>query len=37
MQMSDLSDLARRAGIVGLGGAGFPAYIKLNPNIYFKI
>ena len=29
---SDLSDLARRAGIVGLGGAGFPAYIKLNPN-----
>lgn len=29
---SDLSDLARNAGIVGLGGAGFPAYIKLNPN-----
>lgn len=29
---NDLPDLARRAGIVGLGGAGFPAYIKLNPN-----
>ncbi len=29
---SDLSDIARKAGIVGLGGAGFPSYIKLNPN-----
>ena len=24
---SDLSDIARKAGIVGLGGAGFPSYI----------
>lgn len=29
---SDLADLARKAGIVGLGGAGFPTYIKISPN-----
>ncbi len=29
---SDLRNLIRDAGIVGLGGAGFPAFIKLNPG-----
>ncbi len=27
----DLLDAVRRCGLVGLGGAGFPAHIKLNP------
>jgi len=29
---SALRNLIREAGIVGLGGAGFPTYIKLNPG-----
>jgi electron transport complex protein RnfC len=29
---AQLRDLIRDAGIVGMGGAGFPAHIKLNPD-----
>ncbi len=29
---SELRNVIRDAGIVGLGGAGFPAFIKLNPG-----
>ena len=29
---SELRNLIRDAGVVGLGGAGFPAFIKLNPG-----
>ena len=29
---STLRNVIREAGIVGLGGAGFPSYIKLNPG-----
>lgn len=29
---SELRNIIRDAGIVGLGGAGFPAFIKLNPG-----
>lgn len=29
---SSLRNVIREAGIVGLGGAGFPSYIKLNPG-----
>ena len=29
---SELRNVIREAGIVGLGGAGFPTYIKLNPG-----
>ncbi|SCZ62806.1 electron transport complex subunit RsxC [Thiohalomonas denitrificans] len=29
---SELRNIIRDSGIVGLGGAGFPAYIKLNPG-----
>ncbi len=29
---SHLRNLVREAGIVGLGGAGFPSFIKLNPG-----
>lgn len=29
---SHMRNLIREAGIVGLGGAGFPSYIKLNPG-----
>jgi electron transport complex protein RnfC len=29
---SELRNLIREAGIVGLGGAGFPSFIKLNPG-----
>jgi len=28
----ELSDAAREAGLVGLGGAGFPTSVKLDPN-----
>ncbi len=31
MDASQLRNLIRTSGIVGLGGAGFPSYIKLNP------
>jgi len=32
MEPSHLRNLVRSAGIVGLGGAGFPSFIKLNPT-----
>jgi len=32
MDSSHLRNLIREAGIVGLGGAGFPSFIKLNPG-----
>ena len=34
---SELRNHIREAGIVGLGGAGFPAYIKLNPVPHKKV
>jgi len=33
----ELRDKIREAGIVGLGGAGFPSYIKLDPGQHFAI
>lgn len=32
LDASELRNLIREAGIVGLGGAGFPSFIKLNPG-----
>ncbi|MGD8547718.1 MAG: electron transport complex subunit RsxC [Thiohalophilus sp.] len=32
LEASALRNVIREAGIVGLGGAGFPAFIKLNPG-----
>lgn len=32
MDPSALRNIVREAGIVGLGGAGFPSFIKLNPG-----
>ena len=32
IESSHLRNLIRSAGIVGLGGAGFPSFIKLNPT-----
>ncbi len=32
LEPSELRNVIREAGIVGLGGAGFPTYIKLNPG-----
>ena len=32
LEPSELRNIIRDAGIVGLGGAGFPAFIKLNPG-----
>lgn len=34
---SELRNRIRQAGIVGLGGAGFPSFIKLNPGIHHPI
>jgi len=34
---SELRNIIRDAGIVGLGGAGFPAFIKLNPGARTEI
>ncbi|SCY42632.1 electron transport complex subunit RsxC [Thiohalorhabdus denitrificans] len=32
LQPGEIRALVRQAGIVGLGGAGFPSFIKLNPG-----
>ena len=32
LETSTVRDIIRDAGIVGLGGAGFPSFIKLNPG-----
>ncbi|HEB63569.1 MAG TPA: electron transport complex subunit RsxC [Gammaproteobacteria bacterium] len=37
MDHSHLRNLIRNAGIVGLGGAGFPSFIKLNPGPDYQI
>lgn len=34
---SALRNIVREAGIVGLGGAGFPTYIKLNPSSHKSV
>jgi len=34
---TDLLDIIREAGIIGLGGAGFPTHIKLSPPTEFPI
>jgi electron transport complex protein RnfC len=34
LDASELRNIIREAGIVGLGGAGFPSYIKLNPGTH---
>jgi electron transport complex protein RnfC len=33
----DIRQRIRRAGIVGLGGAGFPSFIKLNPGVHHHV
>jgi len=33
----DVRQIIRDAGIVGLGGAGFPSFIKLNPGIHHHV
>ena len=30
--LADIAEAARRCGLVGLGGAGFPAHVKLSPS-----
>ena len=30
MELNQLSEIMRAAGVVGAGGAGFPSYAKLN-------
>ena len=30
MELTKLSEIMRKAGVVGAGGAGFPSYAKLN-------
>ncbi|MFT7414780.1 MAG: electron transport complex protein RnfC, partial [Methylophagaceae bacterium] len=33
----EIRQLIRQAGIVGLGGAGFPSFIKLNPGVHHHV
>lgn len=33
----EVRHLLREAGIVGLGGAGFPSFIKLNPGVHHTV
>ncbi|MFW5450266.1 MAG: electron transport complex subunit RsxC [Methylophagaceae bacterium] len=33
----EIRQLIREAGLVGLGGAGFPSYIKLNPGVHHTV
>ena len=35
--LTDLAEAAKQCGLVGLGGAGFPAHIKLSPSKDVKI
>lgn len=37
LEPSALRNIVREAGIVGLGGAGFPSFIKLNPGPDAKV
>jgi len=37
LDASELRNFIREAGIVGLGGAGFPSFIKLNPGARTEI
>ncbi|MDH5786436.1 MAG: electron transport complex subunit RsxC [Chromatiales bacterium] len=37
LEPQELRNLIRDAGIVGLGGAGFPSFIKLNPGGHIAI
>ena len=34
---SKVAKLARRAGVVGAGGAGFPTHVKLNTHVDYII
>ncbi|HFC53524.1 MAG TPA: electron transport complex subunit RsxC [Gammaproteobacteria bacterium] len=36
LEPAEIRETVRQAGIVGLGGAGFPAFIKLNPGRTIK-
>lgn len=33
----EIRQIVRDAGIVGLGGAGFPSFIKLNPGVHHSV
>lgn len=33
----DIRQIIRDAGIVGLGGAGFPSFIKMNPGVHHTV
>jgi len=35
--MNNLANILRRSGVVGAGGAGFPAYAKLSPETKFLL
>ncbi len=37
MTPHEIRQIIRDAGIVGLGGAGFPSFIKLNPGIHHTV
>ncbi len=37
LSSQELRQLIREAGIVGLGGAGFPSFIKLNPGVHHHV
>jgi len=33
----EIRQIIRESGVVGLGGAGFPSYIKLNPGVHHHV
>ncbi|EEF79651.1 electron transport complex subunit RsxC [Methylophaga thiooxydans] len=37
MSAHEIRQIIRDAGIVGLGGAGFPSFIKLNPGVHHDV
>jgi electron transport complex protein RnfC len=37
MSAHEIRQIIRDAGIVGLGGAGFPSFIKLNPGVHHTV
>ena len=37
LQKDEIIDIVKEAGVVGMGGAGFPTHVKLSPKVLIKL